>query len=162
MIRKAKPRRMVRRQALRAELEKAAAGLLFTSESDYPFRFFTLPAVSDTAKAAPTAIELLGSFGLSQELMDELKVPMDTVIEERTFAGFFPSLDDLARMNGTNRDDPATVLESKRWRKLESVLHRRLHHVTVFRVGRVEIRCYIAGRDENGDLAGLVTTAVET
>lgn len=162
MIKKAKPRRVVRRHSLRLELEKAAAGLLFTSESDYPFRFFTLPAVSNTTRAALTAIELLGCFGLSQELMNELSVPVDAVIEERTFAGFFPTLDDLARMNGTNRDDPETVLESKRWRKLESVLRRRLHHVTVLRIGRVEIRCYIAGRDENGDIAGLVTTAIET
>jgi Nuclease A inhibitor-like protein len=36
------------RISLRDELEKAAAGLSYTSESDYPFRFFALPADSDT------------------------------------------------------------------------------------------------------------------
>src|SRR5215475_1242684 len=35
------------RISLRDELEKAAAGLSYTSESDYPFRFFALPADSD-------------------------------------------------------------------------------------------------------------------
>src|SRR5215475_483075 len=34
--------------ALREELEKAAAGLNYSSESDYPFRFFTLPAEDET------------------------------------------------------------------------------------------------------------------
>jgi hypothetical protein len=34
--------------------------------------------------------------------------------------------------------------------------------VKVIRVGTVAVRCYVAGIDERGDIAGLVTTSIET
>jgi molybdopterin-biosynthesis enzyme MoeA-like protein len=83
-------------------------------------------------------------------------------VEERTFDDFLPTNDDLARHYVTDVTAPEVVAESKRFRKLEAVLKKRLRGVKVLRVGQVEIRCYIAGLDEHGDIAGLVTTAVET
>ena len=147
------------RISLRDELEKAAAGLRYTSESDYPFRFFALPADSD---ADLTPQGFLYRIGVSQQFIDEVNLPIDRLVEERTFDDFFPTDEDLARYYGTDVTAPEVVAESKRFRKLEAVLRKRLRGVKVFRVGQVEIRCYIAGLDAHGDIAGLVTTAVET
>jgi len=144
---------------LREELEKAAKGLSFMSESDYTFQFFTLPVWDNNAF---TPEGFLSSLGISQMLIDELNLPVDRVIEERAFADFLPSADDLAGRDGVDVSDPNVVAESKRYRKLEAALKKRLRDLKVFRVGQVEIRCFLAGLDETGHIAGLVTTAVET
>jgi Nuclease A inhibitor-like protein len=131
-------------RSLREELEKAAAGLEYHSESDYPFQFFTLPAESGKDL---TPEGFLNRIGVSQQFINEINLPINRLIEERTLDGFFPSYDDA---------------ESKQFRKLEAVLRKRLRSVKVLRVGQVEIRCYIAGLDEHGYIAGLVTMVVET
>lgn len=144
---------------LREELEKAAKGLSFFSESDAPFQFFTLPFWENNEF---TPEGFLSCLGISQMLIDELNLPVNRVIEERDFAGFLPSAEDLAAGDGIDPSDPKVVAESKRYRRLEGALKKRLRDVKVFRVGFVEIRCYIAGLDESGHIAGVVTTAVET
>ena len=144
---------------LRDELEKAAAGLSYTSESDYPFRFFALPTENDTDL---TPQGFLNRIGFSQQFIDEVNLPIDRLIEEKTLDDFFPTDDDLANYHGTNASAPEVVAESKQFRKLETVLRKRLRGVKVLRVGQVDIRCYIAGLDEHGNIAGLVTTAIET
>jgi len=146
-------------RSLREELEKAVVGLRYTSESDYPFQFFTLPAESEDDL---TPQGFLRRIGVSQQFIDEINLPIDRLIGERTLDGFFPTDDVLAGLHGTDTSDPQVVAESKRFRKLEAVLRKRLRGVKVLRVGQVEIRCYIAGLDEHGDIAGLVTTAIET
>jgi len=147
------------RISLREELEKAAAGLSYTSESDYPFRFFTLPAENETDL---TPQGFLYRIGVSQQFIDEVNLPIERLVEEGKLDGFFPTDDDLAEHYGIDASDPKIVSESKRFRKLEAVLRKRLRGVKVLRVGQVEIRCYIAGLAEQGDIAGLVTTAIET
>src|SRR5215472_14864175 len=134
------------RISLRDELEKAAVGLRYTSESDYPFRFFTLPAEDETDL---TPQGFLIRIGVSQQFIDEVSLPIDRLVEERTLDGFFPTDDDLAEYYGIDASDPKIVSESKQFRKLETVLKKRLRGVKVFRVGQVEIRCYIAGLDED-------------
>jgi len=133
------------RISLREELEKAAAGLSYTSESDYPFRFFTLPAENETDL---TPQGFLYRIGVSQQFIDEVNLPIDRLVEERKLDGFFPTDDDLAEHYGIDASDPKIVSESKRFRKLEAVLRKRLRGVKVLRVGQVEIRCYIAGLAE--------------
>lgn len=144
---------------LREELEKAAKGLSFMSESDYAFQFFTLP-VWDNDGFTPEGF--LSCLGISQMLIDELNLPVDRLIEERAFADFLPTADDLAARDGIDASDPEVVAESNRYRELEAALRKRLRDLKVFRVGQVAIRCYLAGLDENGHIAGVVTTAIET
>jgi hypothetical protein len=143
----------------REQLERAAAGLLYSSESDYPLQFFSLPGAGE---GDLTPEGFLIRLGVSQQFVDEFNVPIDRLVEERPLDGFFPSAADLADFYGTDPDDPKVVAESKRFRRLEAVLRKRLKGVRVLRVGYVEIRCYIVGRTADGDLAGLVTTAIET
>ena len=49
-----------------------------------------------------------------------------------------------------------------RYEELVLLLERRLRDVKVYRVGRIEIECYIVGLDDRGNLSGLKTIAVET
>ena len=146
-------------RSLRQELEKAAAGLNHVTEMDYPFQFFTLPAESENDL---TPQGFLNRIGISQYFIDEIKLPIDRLIVERTLDGFFPTADRLALSYDTDTNDPKVVAESKRFRQLERVLRKRLRGVRVLRIGQYEIRCYIAGLDEHGFIAGLATTAIET
>ena len=144
---------------LSEKLEKAAKDLYYSSEADYPFKFFTLPAEGDDDL---TPQGFLIRLGLSQQLIDELNLPLDRVVEERPFDDFFPSAEDLATYYGSDTSDPKVAAESKRYRELEATLRKRLRGLKVLRVGQVEIRCYVAGLDKRGYIAGLVTTAIET
>jgi hypothetical protein len=144
--------------SLREELERAAAGLSYMSESDYPYKFFSLPSEGEDDL---TPEGFLKSFGLSRQLLDELGAQTERLVEQRSLEDFFPGEDDIAERRGADTSDPEVVAE---WEKLRGLLAalKRLRNVTVFRVGQVEIRCYIAGLDEQGNIAGLVTTAIET
>jgi hypothetical protein len=42
------------------------------------------------------------------------------------------------------------------------LLSTRLRDARVYRLGKIEVRCYIAGLDGAGNIAGLKTVAVET
>lgn len=144
------------------KLEKAAAGLMHRSESDYPFRFFTLtPPVQPPDNGKLTIAAFLSSIGLSQELIDEFKVPVGEWVEERPLDNFFPNIEKIAGYYGLDIKNRKVVAESKRYRNLEKII-RRLRDVKVIRVGKIEVRCYIAGLTKQGNIAGLVTTSVET
>jgi hypothetical protein len=43
-----------------------------------------------------------------------------------------------------------------------TILSKRLRDAKVYRIGKIEIPCYVAGIDSKGNLAGLKTVAVET
>lgn len=159
--RSAKPKRSTRRPSptLREQLEKAAAGLLYTSESDYPLRYFSLPSqdVSDL-----TPVGFLIRLGVSQQFIERHGVPAGELVQERSLDDFFPDAERLANYDGVEVTDRKVVSELKRWERLKALLRRSLRGVKVLRVGTVEIRCYVAGFTKGGDIAGLVTTAIET
>jgi hypothetical protein len=74
---------------------------------------------------------------------------------EYTLDRFFPH-------EAYDPDDPDEKLQLKRWQKLKATLEANLTDIKVFRVGYVEVFCYIAGHDERGDIAGLVAVKIET
>ena len=153
------------RRTLREELEKASSGLTHTSESDRPYGFFTLPAAQYEEFLTEEELTLevfLIRLGISQQSIDALALPVNKLIEEVPLEEFLPNIDDLAGWAGTGTDDPDVVAQDKRWRKLEALLRKRLRGVKVFRVGEVEIRCYIAGYCGKGEIAGLATVSIET
>lgn len=131
-------------QSLVAELEKAAKGLLFPSESDYPFTVLLWPG---EGRKAPTALKLLSL--LQREDVSES--------EEQDFDYFF--------RNVTRYQDwhaPEKRQEIDRFKHLANLIKTNLTDVKVFRLGQVEIDCYIVGRTKSGDLVALKTTVIET
>jgi hypothetical protein len=51
---------------------------------------------------------------------------------------------------------------AKGFLELQSYLEENLSDIKVFRTGRIQIDCYIVGKKEDGDFAGLKTTLIET
>jgi len=130
---------------LREELERASSGLVYSSESDRPFEFFSLPYPGQSG--APT----LADFG---RLID---AQPGEFAEIRSLEKFFA--------RHTTTSDPYDGEAQKirpRYEELVRVLSRRLRDVKVYRLGKIEVSCYIAGLDADGNLAGLKTVAVET
>ncbi|HEV2147975.1 MAG TPA: nuclease A inhibitor family protein [Longimicrobiaceae bacterium] len=130
--------------ALRRELEQAAEGLVYSSEGDHPFEVFALPwgdagpvtPEAFAARVAAAPVEPVGEVSLDRFLAHHLETsdPYDTEAQ---------------------RIRP-------RYERLKALLLERLDGVRVFRVGEVQVRCYVVGRDGRGNLAGYRTLAVET
>jgi hypothetical protein len=130
---------------LQEELERASAGLVYSSESDRPFEFFSLryPGRSSPPQPAEFA-KLVGAANTAPA-------------EQRSLVDFF------ARHTATSDpyDSEAQNIRP-RYEALMRVLSTRLRDARVYRLGKIEIQCYIAGLDGAGNLAGLKTVAVET
>jgi hypothetical protein len=124
------------------ELERAAAGLMFMSESEYPFEtvyWKGLPEVS--------AQHLRGLSGLGED------APVATLSIDEFF--------------GTATSDEAWRAEegrlaARRYRELVAALKENLKEMKVYRVGEVNIPVYIVGRAESGNWLGVSTRVVET
>ena len=130
--------------ALKAELERASAGLVYSSESDRPFEFFSIPYPGRrSSPAAEDFARLIGADATS-------------TVEEQSLTDFF------ARHSATSDpyDSEAQKLRP-RYEELMRLLSTRLRDVKVYRLGKIEIECYVAGLDGNDNLAGLKTIAVE-
>lgn len=129
---------------LRERLERAARGLVYSSESDRPFAFFHLPRGGDEPPGAREFARLAGAAE-------------DARVEERSLDDFFA--------RHTETSDPWDVQAQRirpRYEALRELLRTALRGVTVYRIGRIEIDCYVVGGDGRGNLAGVRTVAIET
>lgn len=82
---------------------------------------------------------------------------MDAVVELRSLESFFA--------RHTTTSDPYDGEAQRirpRYEELVRVLSTRLRDVKVYRIGKIEVDCYVVGLDARGNLAGLKTVAVET
>jgi tRNA A37 N6-isopentenylltransferase MiaA len=131
--------------ALKAELERASADLLYSSESDRPFEFFSLAYPG--RRSSPAAEDFARLVGADETVR----------VEERSLTDFF------ARHSATSDpyDSEAQKLRP-RYEALMRLLTTRLRDVKVYRLGKIEVECYVLGLDGNDNLAGLKTVAVET
>ncbi len=118
-----------------ARLAGASQGLLFPSESDFPFEPLRLGA------AEPSPASLLAALGRAA----------DTPVETITPAELFEPL--IETLEGEEAD---------RYRGLVELLSSELSDVRVYRVGRTDIDIFVVGRDSSGEWLGLSTKAVET
>jgi hypothetical protein len=128
----------------RRALADAAAGLVYSSESDYPFEPF--------AAAKPNEWPM-PPRAFARSVGEADAVPAT----ERSLGDF------LARHIETSDPyDTRAQAIRPRYEALKGELETRLRDVRVYRVGIVRIRCYVVGLDDAGTLSGLRTTAVET
>jgi hypothetical protein len=130
---------------LRQRLEQAADGLVYSSEGDYPFEFFFLPADRAEWPLAPDDFAAL------------IGAPPGTRASETTLDRFLSN-----HMETSDPWDVETQRIRPRYERLKALLQENLRNVRVFRIGEIQVRCYMVGKDEQGNLAGLGTTAVET
>jgi Nuclease A inhibitor-like protein len=131
---------------LRATLERATEGLVYSSESDRPFAFvrFDGASVPVTQLNADTIAALTDSLGANATEV---------------------SLDELLARH-IDRVDVLDVQSQRlipRYEALRDTLRRTLGDVRVFRLGVTEVRCLVLGNDPaTGELAGVETIAIET
>jgi glucose dehydrogenase len=124
------------------QLKLASNGLLFMSESEYPFEVF-----------------LWAGIGLltPEKVLQQTNHNQDTPVK-------VASLDDFFRVAVTEEDwheeeDKATV---KRFQTLVQTLKENLSNLQVYRLGKIEIDVYVIGQTSSGDSIGLSTKVVET
>ena len=124
-------------------LQEASAGLLFPSESEYPFEGFRFKG-----RPAEMSIELL---------LNELRLPVDSPSEE-------VDLEHLFRRVTTDQDwhEEDEKLQVSRFRILLKVIKNNLSYIKVFRIGTVAIDVYILGQAPCGEWVGLNTKVIET
>ena len=120
----------------------AAKGLIYVSETDAEI----IPFIGKVVDAV-TARELMAQEGMSP----------DEPAEETAFDSFFEKLTTHKDWHGIPEKDRAA-----KFMKLQETLLANLTELKVFRFGRVRVDIYIVGKDHDGRLAGVRTTAVET
>jgi hypothetical protein len=125
-----------------AELKRAAEGLLFMSESDYPFEtvcWQELPGIS------------------AEFLRSQAGVADDALVETASVDDFFRvAVSDQSQMSQASRETAV------KYRQLVKIIKENLEDPKVYRVGSVNIAVYIVGRNETGNWLGLSTRVVET
>lgn len=124
-----------------SELKEASAGLLFMSESEYPFEAVRL----GTDEPTPASLRRL-SGGAA-----------DTPVETQ-------SLEDFFRVAVSEEDwrNAAERADAKKYQALAALLKENLKHVKAYRVGSVNIPVYLIGQSAQGNWLGLSTRVVET
>jgi hypothetical protein len=121
-------------------LREATRGLMFMSESDYPFEVVLWEAepTHDTLRA------LTGS---------DASAP----VEERSAADFFRVAASEADWKGAQE-----LASARRYQTLLRLLEENLTDLRVFRVGEINIPVYVVGRGPSGGWLGVSTRVVET
>lgn len=126
------------------KLKEPSDGLLYMSESDYPFEVFYWESK-----------ELLPLTG--EKLLQQTSHPQDTPVEVVGVDDFFEVATTEQDWHG--EEEKQTV---KRFQTLVEMLKTNLTNLQVYRLGSIEIDVYIIGQTPEGHLAGLSTKAIET
>ncbi len=126
------------------QLQEASDGLVFISESDYPFEVFLWEASGSLVKTPETILHHTGH-------------PVDTPVEVVDIDSFFSAA--TTEQEWHNPEERETV---KKFQMLVETLKSHLSDIQVYRLGERSIDVYIAGKTPEGDLAGLSTKVVET
>jgi hypothetical protein len=126
------------------QLQQASDGLLFISESDYPFEVLHWEASDRLVITLETILQKTGH-------------PVDTPVEVVDIDSFFAIA--TTEQEWHNPEERET---SKRFQALVETLRRNLNEIKVYRLGERSIDVYIIGKTPTGDYAGLSTKVVET
>lgn len=126
------------------KLKLATDGLLFMSESEYPFEVFVWQSKEK---------QLLNP----EFVLSKLNKPSDTKVEFVDLDSFF----DVATTEEDwhSKEDKEIV---KKYQNLVKIIKENLSDIKVARLGDIEIDVYIIGQVPSGDLAGLSTKIIET
>jgi hypothetical protein len=122
--------------------QKATEGLLFMSESDYPWDvlYWRLPGGRPTA----TRVATLGGEDA-------------TWVEERSIDAFFDGA--ATPQEWHSAEDLETV---RRYQDLVALIKSKLRNIHVFRFGRIQLHSYVVGVTSAGNWVALRTTQIET
>lgn len=129
------------------KLQQAASGLLWMSESDYPFEAFVW-------RVKPSAQQTLLT---PEQVLQYSHHPGDTPIQTLEIDRFFARATRVEKWH-----DASKAKEVLQYQALVKQLKDELKHLSVYRLGTVELDIYIVGQTPSGNWAGLSTKAIET
>lgn len=149
---------------IQGEIEKAYDGLLFTSESDYPFQYVSGAVAPGAPVDEGTVRKELGAFVDADPGADK---PMSSLFSmAQTWDDWKGQAHQCADPN-----DPASQASCEQMRNLEQVLEANLTDLHVYyfgahgKAGQVDgigVSVFIVGRTPQGTLAGVRTLAIWT
>lgn len=123
------------------QIQQAAQGLFFLSESDYPFEI----------------VQLKQADSIENQLLALANKPAGTAVEKTTLDYF---LRNMARI------DPDAIPEqqetAQRFINLQKTLKEKLTDIQVYRIGEIQIDAFIVGKLKDGSFGGLRTKLIET
>ncbi len=131
------------------QLKSASDGLLFMSESDYPFEVFLWESSNQTSLTRENIT--------TQKVLELTGHPQDTPVEVVTVNDFFRVA--TTEQDWYGEEELATL---KKYQNLVETLNKNLSNLKVYRIGEIEIDVYIIGQTSTGDYAVLSTKVVET
>jgi len=127
----------------RVRIERAAEGLLYTSEGDYPFDWVSLPGTPAETLTPEAFAALVGHPG----------APAAEITLDEFFA---------RHVERVHPQDAVAMAQVPRYQALRETLRATLGHARVFRLdGTSSIECYVVGRLSDG-VGGLHTVSIET
>jgi Nuclease A inhibitor-like protein len=124
------------------ELKKATEGLLFMSESDYPFETICWKGLLEVS---------------TEFLRTQAELSVDAPVETISLDDFFQVAASDAEWRSTESRQAAL-----KYRKLIALLKENLDNVKVYKLGRVNMPVYIVGQSKTGNWLGISTRVVET
>jgi hypothetical protein len=127
-------------QSQEKQFLKATEGLLYPSESNYAFQYFS--KAQTYSLATPKQFNTL--IGQAEKQITQID-----------FDEFFNQLISNLRSSGA---EPDTI---RRYESLRQVLKNEFKTLTVYRIGKIQVQVYITGVNSCG-LAGLKTISIET
>ena len=132
---------MLKDSELINQLNQASQGLLWLSESDYPFKTLCWENVDE----------------INAKLLQVTDSTPETKIAVRELDSFFKR---VIEKKDWYKDEK--LAECRRYQALVNLLKTHLIDIKVYRVGEIEIDVYIIGKTKSGNLVGLSTKVVET
>lgn len=125
-----------------SKLKKLSDGLLYMSESEYPFEVMQCDLDKDILTKRGF-LKLLGK-------------PQDAEIESLSLEQFFKPITEI---QDWYEEQDITV--ATKFQKLLDVI-KQFRNVKVYRIGKIEIDIHILGIAPDGKIVGLSTKAIET
>lgn len=143
MADKKKKNKLTGNHLLRA-IRQACSGLVFISETDAPIEPFFV-AKTKANGSLPEALETaVAEFSRKN-------------VDQESAAVFFDKVATVRDWHGEREK-----AEIERFLNLKILFYKNLEEVTLFRIGTIRIEVFVIGFDENGNVAGIATKAVET
>jgi hypothetical protein len=169
------------------ELKQASQGLLFASESEFPFEVFCWesPDILQHSQKEPEAVDSHTELQPDNKSLTA-EIPDNSNCHKLSESPELITLteDKLLQQTGYGKDTPieiaavddvfqvATTAEAwhseeekeavNQYQRLVDTLKNYLRDIKVYRLGNVEIDVYIVGITPSGNLAGVTTKVVET
>jgi hypothetical protein len=155
-------------EKLRKEVEKAAEGLVFISESDAHVVFVAAPEAGVEEVTPEEVVRWLSAQhdGRTDVFLGNEPLPRlaEKAVEVKSARDFLSN-----RVEAVSYDEAASKETARKWSRIRQALEEHLQDLRVIRFGEPhydtvdgQVSVFVVGRTEDGGLAGILTGSVET